>query len=414
MLDIFKKNEKGFVASMMAIFALIFMAAIASGLSALIYNRQRISANITKSTQSYYAAEAGIEDALLRLKSDSQTPAVSYQLPVADAVANVVLPDIIGGSRAIVSQADNLGAVKKVQAVYSIDAEGVSFHYGVQAGEGGMQMANGSRIMGNIFSDGNITGSGTIDDNVIVAGNGRIEGVHVKGDALVYSCKNSIIDGSLTYVNGGTVENCSVSGQTLTQNQPVPVEPMPILPSQIQQWKDEAQEQIISGDVFVDSGQTITIGPAKITGSLSLNNNAVLKLTGTVYVAGSITASNGAAIRLDSSYGPLNGVILSDGIISVSNNAVLAGSGQANSYLLVLSTNSSNTAISVSNNAVGAIFYASAGGIMLSNNVRVREATGYKVILSNNAVVQYDSGLENSFFSAGPGGGWKVSSWEEK
>jgi hypothetical protein len=137
-------------------------------------------------------------------------------------------------------------------------------------------------------------------------------------------------------------------------------------------------------------------------------------LTGTVYVTGNITISNSAKIKLDSSYGSLSGIILSDGIISPSNLSTLQGSGQSGSYLLVLSTNTSDTAITVSNNASGAIFYTSAGGITVSNNFSAREVTGYKLIMSNSASITYESGLSNVFFTSGPLAGWKVTSWQEK
>ena len=189
---------------------------------------------------------------------------------------------------------------------------------------------------------------------------------------------------------------------------------MPISESQIQEWKDDASVEIITGNVSILNGQTSSMGPVKIVGSLTVANNAIVKLTGTIYVTGNIFVSNGSTIRLDSSYGSFSGVILSDGQISVGNNSVFTGSGQSGSYLLVLSTNSSGYAISVNNNAAGAIFYTTSGGILLSNNVSVREVTGYKVILNNNAVVQYDSGLENTFFSSGPGGGWKITNWKEE
>ena len=158
----------------------------------------------------------------------------------------------------------------------------------------------------------------------------------------------------------------------------------------------------------------MSLGPKKITGNLSLSNSAVLTLTGTVHVTGNITISNSAKIKLDSTYGSLSGVILSDGNISSSNSSVLQGSGQAGSYLLVFSTNTSNSAISINNSASGAIFYASAGGITVSNSFSAREVTAYKLIMSNSATITYESGLANVFFSSGPAGGWKVISWEEK
>ncbi|MBI1866172.1 MAG: hypothetical protein HYS02_00190 [Candidatus Staskawiczbacteria bacterium] len=234
--------------------------------------------------------------------------------------------------------------------------------------------------------------------------------MHVKGNALVYSCINSTIDGNLTYVTGGT-NTCTVGGTTSIQSAEIPSQPLPISQSQIDGWKNDAEDGGIIGSVTLSGTQTMSLGPKKINGNLSVSNSAILTLTGTVYVTGNITVSNSAKIKLASGYGSLSGVILSDGTITPSNSSALQGSGQAGSYLLVLSTNASNSAITVSNSATGAIFYTSAGGVTVSNIFAAREVTGYKLIMNNNAVITYESGLASAFFSSGPSGGWKVVSW---
>ena len=160
--------------------------------------------------------------------------------------------------------------------------------------------------------------------------------------------------------------------------------------------------------------QTLTLGPAKINGDLTISNSAVLTLTGTVYVTGNISISNSGRIELSSDYGSLSGMIIADGTITPGNLSVLQGSGQTGSYLMALSTNTSDLAITVGNNAAGAIFYTSNGGITVSNSFNAREVAGYKLIMSNSATITYESGLANTFFSSGPSGGWRVVSWQEQ
>ena len=77
------------------------------------------------------------------------------------------------------------------------------------------------------------------------------------------------------------------------------------------------------------------------------------------------------------------------------------------------SLNEEFAAIDVDNNAEGAIFYTVNGVIRLRNNIKIREATGHKLYLDNNAIVEYETGLENTNFSSGPGGSWEVVSWQE-
>ena len=222
-------NQNGFVISIITFFILTLMLSTGLSMSAVTLYRQKIATNAVKSTQSYYAAEAGAEDALWRLNNNSQMAPLSYALTMNGATASVVVSAIVGGSRTITSQGDNSGIIRKLQLVYSIDAQGVSFHYGVQVGIGGLQTANESEVQGNVFSNGSVTGTGTIVNNVIVAGTNNINGVHIMGDALVHSCLNATVDGNLTYVTGGTVVNCTVGGATLTQSGAVDPEPLPIL-----------------------------------------------------------------------------------------------------------------------------------------------------------------------------------------
>ena len=407
-----KSNQRGFVISIITFFVLIIMMSVAISMAVLIAYQQKGSTNAVKSTQSYYAAEAGSEDALLRSRNSPQMSSLSYSISVNGAVANVTIPNIIGGSRNITSQGNNNGIIKNIQTVYSIDSEKVSFYYGVNVGAGGLVMGNGSEVIGNVFSNGNISGTGTIDNNAIVSGNGHsIQGVYVKGDALSYSCLSPASVRNLTYVTGGA-HTCTVRGTTSSQSNEISTESLPISQSQIDAWKSEATAGGTSGSITISGTQSL--GPKKINGNLTLNNNATLKITGTIYVTGQITPGNNSTMKLDASYGSLGGIILSDGKIDMQNNATASGSGQAGSYLLVLSTNSANDAINLNNNVGGAIFYTSSGTVNLNDNVQVKEVTGYRVELQNNAKIVYDSGLANILFTDGPGASWKVTSWGEK
>ncbi|MCP6719159.1 MAG: hypothetical protein KJI71_02915, partial [Patescibacteria group bacterium] len=62
-----KNNQKGFAAFYLTILILAVIFILAIGAYILTYSEQKISINVIKSSQAYYAAEAGVEDALLRL-----------------------------------------------------------------------------------------------------------------------------------------------------------------------------------------------------------------------------------------------------------------------------------------------------------------------------------------------------------
>ena len=390
---------------------------MAVSMSFLVVARQKNITNTVKSTQSYYAAEAGIEDALLRLKKTPQMSPVTYELRVNNVVASVNIPSTIGVSKFVTSNANNNGMVRKIQTAVSIDnAQNASFYYGVEVGEGGLVMNPGSEIIGNVFSDGNISGSGTIDNDAVISGNGHsIQGVYVRGNALAHNCLSGASVGNLTYVTGGE-HTCTVRGSLSVQEEEISQQPLPIPQDQIDAWKIEASTVCNSTDVdnLKKNNTSVTLGLCKISGDITFGNGVSLTLTGALYVTGKVTFGNNNTIQLSSSYGSLGGVFVSDGTIKMGTGDVFSGSGQAGSYILLISTSTSDSAIVVENNSSGAVFYTSAGGLTISNNVSVVEATGYKVIMNNNSVIQYSSGIVNIYFSSGPGGGWKVTSWQEQ
>jgi len=344
-----------------------------------------------------------------------------YNLKVGNATATVEISDIVGGTRTITSKGNSLNRIRKIQIVYAISTQQVSFHYGAQVGEGGMIMGNGSQVLGNVFSNGSVTGGGTIQNSIIVAGNGnKIDGITVGNDATVHTCKDSNIDGNLTYVSGGSIQNCTVGGATSTRPNEIELQPLPISQSQIDEWEEDAAAGgVITTNISI-SGTKI-LGPIQIGTStnpknLTVENGATLIIEGTVYVTGDITFNNNATVNLDSSYGSLSGIILTEGVITVENNVILNGSGQAGSYVLLLSTknDTTNPVIDIRNNAAGSvIYYANSGLIYLANNMYAREVTGYKIQIANNAIIQYESGLEETNFSSGPGGSWEVTDWKE-
>lgn len=407
------RQNQGSALLLSLIIVLSISVLIGSGLSFLVLSGAANADNKIKSTQSYYLAEAGIEDILLRLKGNMQiiNPNV---IAIDGQSVTVEISDEIGGSRTIISQGNSDERVKKVAVTYTITSDQIDFFYGAQAGEGGIIMGNNSQIIGNVFSNGNISGQGEITGTAILSNDSLIEDAGVGMDVYTYSCNNVDIGGILYYLPDGSINECNyASAQEIDSIEP---EDLPISESQINDWKNQAAAgEIIYGDYTVSENESL--GPVKITGSLNIANNAFLNVTGAIYVQGNLNTSNNSIVQLDSGYGSLSGVIVADGKIRLDNNAIMQGSGQSGSYLMLLSTNSSidlgDPAVDLKNNAGGAIFYASQGVIYLHNNINVREATGYKLAIDNNAVISYDIGLENVNFSCGPGGGWNVEDWRE-
>ncbi len=426
-------NQRGIIALLIGIVAMFLASTLALSSVFVFLNRAKAAKNIVFSYEGMYAAESGVEDALLRLLDPGKAdPATNpYVLLVGQAIASTTIGSEVGGRRTIISEGSRVGRIRKTMAVLRPSTQKVQLFFGAQVGDGGLVMGNNSTVDGNVFSNGNVVPAkggdkGNISNAITVAGTSRIEGVIVGGDAGAYSCKDSTITGKLTYTTGGSVTKCTASGGTSSQSTATPSLVMPISQSAIDGWREDAEAggTITGGDFNPPQKSTSRIGPGVIFGNMLLNNNQNVILTGIVYVRGNVDIDNGSSITLDSSYGSNSGVLLMDGWTHIQNNTGLTGSGQAGSYLLMLSTSKCNgtsgdgcthhnAAIDLHNNASGAIIYANDGLINLHNNVDVKEISGYKIQLDNNAVIRYEIGLEDLTFSSGPSGGSDVSSWSE-
>ena len=241
---------------------------------------------------------------------------------------------------------------------------------------------------------------------------GLIDGITIGtdgiGNAYAYTVNNSTIAGT-NYCQTGSGNNkpCDTALPDPTQIA------MPISDQNILDWKNEAEAGgVYIGDYVVDD-TTSSFGPKKITGNLRVENNADLTVTGTLWVEGNVIVSNNAIVRLSSSYQTSEGVIVADGTININNNADFSGSGSAGSYLMVLSTSTSTSAINLENNGGAVILYAANGTVNLSNNAGAKALNGKYINLNNNVVIIYDSGLTNANFVNGPSGGWGITSWKE-
>jgi hypothetical protein len=418
----FKKIKRNGGQAMMVsvIFFLFISLAIISGLVSPSVREFKNASSLVKSKQSFFLSESGIEDAFYRLKKAK---------PIGDTTAitldgntvNTSITDSGYNEKTISSVGDVSNRDRKNELVLTT-GQGISFSYGIQAGTGGFSI-NKAVVNGNVFANGTILGThddATVKGTAISAGgSGLIDNINVgldtngTGNAQAHTVNNSTIQGNL-YCKHGSANNKSCNTSLAD---PAAVA-MPITQAQIDQWKLDSNinNNATSGNLTIST--PTQLGPKKINGNLTISSDLVI--TGTIYVTGRIIFSNGVNISLSPSYGTTGGILITDGYVSLSNLVNFSGSGNANSYILLLTTSSCPTtgcsttdAMEVYNNVEAVILNAQNGTIQLHNNVTLNEVVAKKIVMDNGAEVNYLSGLANTAFTSGPTGGWNLKSWKE-
>ncbi len=130
----------------------------------------------TESVQATALAEAGIDKAVASLnavgsnyngESETVIGEGSYVVTVTSVDANTKK---ITATGYIPNQSEF--KTKKEISILTSKGEGLSFSYGVQAGEGGFSLSGGSTVNGSVYSNGNIavSGGGRITGDAYVAG----------------------------------------------------------------------------------------------------------------------------------------------------------------------------------------------------------------------------------------------------
>jgi hypothetical protein len=416
------------------IFFLFISMTVVLGMASPIIKHVRISNAMITSKASYFLAEGGIEDVLYRLKSGKQV-AASETLSGGSGTATLLTTDTATGKQ-IISTATTNSLVRKMQMSVVL-GDGIAFHFGIQAGNGGFSLSNSSSVTGNVYSGGTVSGSGNYiyGDAISSGASGLINNIHATGTAYAHVIQNSTIDKDAYYQ---TLTSSTVTGTRYSGSADQPTVALPISDDQITDWETQAVAggTMSSGacDSYSSSTNTCTLTSSKTLGPLKIPFNLVIKsssgvltVAGPLWVVGNITTQTGPTIRMSSSLGSSNVAIVADNqsasttssIINIGQTTVFQGSGAVGSFVFMISQNGSaenggsTDAISMSQGASALVAYASHGQISLSQSVSIKAITAYKIVLSQSANVTYDTGLASALFSAGPGGGYDITEWKE-
>lgn len=200
--------------------------------------------------------------------------------------------------------------------------------------------------------------------------------------------------------------------------------PMPISQANIDEWKDQTDENVYTGDItncpsFLNSG--------KYVGNVTLPALCSVTVHSPVWITGNFYMDQQSKLRLDSSYGTSSGVFIVDGTVTMEQQNDIQGScGEQvcsnGSFLFLISEfNSRNDpegryAIHVQQQGNTGVLYSNLGTIKIEQQNDFTEITAWKISLGQQMDITYNQGLAGAFFSSGPSGSYSVikGTYQEK
>lgn len=168
------KFSKGFAAFYLVMVVLSVSVSIAGGLYLLLGNKIESASSLVKSSQALVTAEAGLEDAVLRIvKNKKQEANYNFALGQASVALNITSQ---GNQKLITAVGSILQRSRKLVAVLTTENSTLSFHYGAQVGKGGLTMGDNAKVLGNVYSNGSISSSGGGSGGAAITGDVWVAG----------------------------------------------------------------------------------------------------------------------------------------------------------------------------------------------------------------------------------------------
>ena len=422
-----KRSERGAAILIAVLLFTLGSLVLTIGIGRGVYYDVVGTRGLLESRQSYFTAEAGIEDVVYRHMAVKNVSATEVLAVGASSTATTTVTTS-GNIKTITGYSNWKNAVRKLTAELDI-GNGASFNFGMQADAGGITMQNSSSVSGNVFTNGSVVGGGSsaiYGDAVSAGSGGLLDGVHATGSARAHSITNSTIDRDAFYQ---TISSTAVGGTSYPGSADIATASLPIDDDLIEMWKAQAEAgTVITGPCPYTISSDVTLGATKIMCDTTMTGSGTdVTFTGPVWIMGNLTLEK-ATFHISSSLGNKSVQLISDhpyshatgSLISLTQSTTFVDDDGGNSYVLLLSRNSSAqdgggvTAIDVAQSASGKLLVYTAGGkVNLANSVSLKEVTGYQIALGNNTNVTYETGLASLIFTGGPGGAYTITGWKE-
>ena len=358
----YRELEKG-ISLIIAVFSMMVLAVLGLTMAMIISGDFDMNTRDQESEQAFNLADAGIQEAVSRLKTNStlfDNDAKWLNRKLANGEYNVTrltnATQISVFSSGYVPNQQLRRAMRQVKLI-------------VRSGSG-FSLGNA------VYSTGNVDISG----NAQVTGNVTSSGV-VEGDE---------------HVNG-----------TITENAPPVALPPVIVP-------DPPLSSPSSGVLSVSGNNqaTLSAGNYKYS-SISLSGNSRLTIYGptNIYLTGSPSFSTSGNANLVITGGQVN--IYINGALSIGGNGVI-GNSQNVKYLTFFGTANNHSTVGLSGNGnFYGVIYAPTMGLSISGNGNYYGAyIGNNVTMNGNAEIHFDPSLSSSYI--GGSGGLSIISWQEQ
>lgn len=395
---------------------------------------------VSQAKQAYLVSESLTEDVVYRRVFGTMDLDTVESLQLAGVAAySTTTYDSPNDVYTIDTSAQLGSTLRKSQATMTIGA-GSAFNYGLQAGVGGIDLANSARIIGNVYANGTVQGAGSAEvlGDIVSAGpSGLIANIAATGSVFANTIDDVDADGDAHFnvnLNGSTWGGVAYTPAT---NQPTST--FPVSTTSIQEWKDAISDYgtviaatdpaCLSGTYTIDV--SITIGYLKVECDLDIRKtgpSTIVTLNGPIWVEGNLSFTQGPTLQVHPSLGRQSVQMIADNPsdrltssqIEIRNSTDFIGSGDSRSYIMLLSENESaetggsEPAISVSQSATGAVIvYSNTGLVDIGNGIDLRAVTGYQINVAQNSDIVYESGLASLLFSSGPGGAYVLEDWQQ-
>lgn len=156
------KTNSGAAMMIVVLFFMFISLTILVGIITPVVREFKIASNNFGSKQSYFIAESGAEDMVYRVKNNMDIGIIGTDRTLYLNNSFVSIPTTftdLGGGKKQISTTGNVNSNERTVGLTLTTTTGVSFNYGVQVGQGGIDMNGSSGIRGNVYANGPITGS---------------------------------------------------------------------------------------------------------------------------------------------------------------------------------------------------------------------------------------------------------------